>query len=178
MSGLAKMEERLIELAQEVAKTLAELNKKCVFAESCTGGKMASALTSVPGISNHFCGSAVTYREATKTQWLGIAESELQKHTAESEAITVEMARQIMANTPEADFAVAITGHLGPGIDSQIDGKIFVIAAMRRPPSIGFISTQHMLASTDRQQRQAEAACLALEDFLHAIGSDPAASSI
>lgn len=172
MSSSGTMDDRLHNLAEEVAKTLALLEKKCVLAESCTGGKIAAALTTVPGISASFCGSSVTYREATKTQWLGISETDLRKHTAESEATTIKMAKQIIARTPEADFAVAITGHLGPGVDEEIDGTIFTVAAKRLDSSFGFISNEHQLTGSDRRERQSEAACLALEDFLYAISDN------
>ena len=91
MSELLDLENTLEDLARQVAARLEEQNKRVVFAESCTGGKMAAAMTTVPGISSWFCGSAVTYREATKTQWLSVAESDLAQHTAESEFTTIKL---------------------------------------------------------------------------------------
>ena len=43
-----------------------------VLAESCTGGLAAAALATIPGISRWFCGSAVTYRDQTKIDWLAV----------------------------------------------------------------------------------------------------------
>ena len=136
---------------------------------------MASAVTGVPGISKHFCGSVVSYREASKTAWLEISESDLHEHSAESTQTTATMAINVLRQTPESDFSVAITGHLGPNVDDEVDGKIFVVIARREPPpgepesSIGVIIADHQLTGSDRRERQTEAACLALEDFEKAI---------
>lgn len=166
MSELLAIENRLETLARAVAAQLANRNEKVVFAESCTGGKMAAAITTVPGISSHFCGSSVTYREATKTQWLSVPESELAEHTAESERTTMIMARKILERTPEANHSVAITGHLGPGVDSMIDGKIFVVTGKSDQAPAEFTASKFQLESSDRKSRQAEAACFAFELFL------------
>ncbi|QEG20656.1 CinA family protein [Mariniblastus fucicola] len=162
---------RLEELAVRVATVLKERGQKIVFAESCTGGKMAAAMTTVPGISASFCGSAVTYREATKTEWLSVAESDLAEHTAESEFTTRKMAQSVLEKTPEADFSVAITGHLGPGVEAAIDGRIFVVLSKRADGSFVFNAAEFRLGGGDRKQRQTEAACFALQHFMDAIAT-------
>lgn len=167
-----ELESRLRKLAENVAVELRSQDKKCVFAESCTGGKMAAAITGVPGISGYFCGSAVTYRESCKTSWLGVSASVLSQHSAESAETTVAMARAVLEKTIEANCSVAITGHLGPGVDDAIDGRIFVVCAHREDASRGpikIVSSSHQLTADNRQQRQTEAACAAFEDFLVAI---------
>ena len=169
MSENLKLEATLEDLAQQVANRLSELNKRVVFAESCTGGKMAAAMTTVPGISAFFCGSAVTYRETTKTQWLSVAESDLAEHTAESEFTTVKMAQGVFQKTPEADFCIAITGHLGPGVDLDIDDIVHVAVGRKHPEPPGFIVGESQLKSSSRKTRQTEAACFALELLLQAI---------
>jgi len=166
MSTEEELEQRLEDIARKVAATLKDQGKNIVFAESCTGGKMASAMTTVPGISAHFCGSAVTYREATKTQWLSLSSEDLEHHSAESEFTTVEMAKNVLKKTPEADYAIAITGHLGPGVDKAVDGIIFVAIAGREGQPAELKITEARLQSLNRKQRQAEAACIALGFFL------------
>lgn len=166
MSTLDEFESQLNEVAKKVAATLKDRDKKVVFAESCTGGKMAAAMTTIPGISGHFCGSAVTYREATKTEWLSISQSALEEHTAESEHTTIEMAKRVLLQTPEADFSVAVTGHLGPGVVEEIDGVVHVAVAERTSSKPAISSTQRKLTSSNRRQRQTEAATLALHSLL------------
>lgn len=162
MSSNEDLEMRLRQLAKLITEKLRSESQKCVFAESCTGGKMAAAMTAVAGISNHFCGSAVTYREATKSQWLQVDPETIETHTAESQQVTTEMAKGVLRNTEEASVAVAITGHLGPGAPDPIDGIVFVSVA-----GVNEIRCrQFKLQSSDRCSRQTEAACLALEFFL------------
>ena len=157
------------ELARELASLLAEQNKKIVLAESCTGGMAAALLTQVPGISQYFCGSAVTYREATKSQWLKVAPERLQEFTAESMEASDEMAVNILEMTEEADVSAAITGHLGPGIDPKIDGKFFIsLAVKQRPQSLCNVVHRFngSLFASDRIQRQLESAVIMLEQCI------------
>lgn len=114
-------------VARELAQQLKLANCQLVLAESCTGGRVAAELTRVPGISQFFCGSAVVYQEATKTAWLGVPQALFQPdgpggvsgETAEA------MAAGVLAHTPAADLAVAITGHLGPDAPPDLDGVTF-----------------------------------------------------
>ena len=169
MADESGFELNLARLARELASALKPQNIRIVFAESCTGGMMAAAMTGVPGISANFCGSAVTYRESTKTQWLSISEKDLDQHTAESEFTTHSMAKAVLEKTPEANFSVAITGHLGPGVEAQIDGLIFVSVLYRGNDSLQANKSKHQLTGSTRRQRQAEAACFALERLLISV---------
>ena len=54
-----------------LVRLLKKKKAKLVLAESCTGGKVASLLTEIPGVSEFFCGSFVTYREGSKKSWIG-----------------------------------------------------------------------------------------------------------
>jgi nicotinamide-nucleotide amidase len=145
-------------------------DQRVVFAESCTGGLAAALVTQVPGASKWFCGSAVTYREKTKTQWLAVEPDTIQQFTAESRETTEAMANGALANTSEATIACAVTGHLGPDAPPEIDGQIFVAIAIRKDDAIEIASsTQHRLEASERSERQTEAAdslLTQLRDFL------------
>lgn len=95
---------------------------RIVLAESCTCGLAAAALGRVPGISQFFCGSSVTYRAPTKTAWLDVPAAMWQQYTAESPVVAETMAWQILQRTPEAQWSAAITGHLGPGAPRDPQG--------------------------------------------------------
>ncbi|WP_456392474.1 CinA family protein [Nitratifractor sp.] len=96
----------LIEYFSSVGKTL-------TFAESCTGGRLAAAITAESGSSAIFEGSFVTYANRIKSEWLGVAEATLKDHGAVSEACVREMARGAQAKAG-AGIAVAISGIAGP----------------------------------------------------------------
>lgn len=155
------------QIAEKLAGTLARQSLKIVFAESCTAGMASAMLATVPGISSALCGATVTYRAQTKSGWLDISADLIATHTAESEQVSVAMAERVLDITPEADIAAAITGHLGPGVASAVDGKVFVAIATRVVKKVE--AWQVSLNSTRRCERQIEAAGVLLtqvEDLL------------
>lgn len=83
-------------------------------AESCTGGKVAAALTDIAGSSAIFERGFVTYANIAKTQMLGVAPATLEAHGAVSEDVAREMAIGALT-AAGADVAVAISGIAGPG---------------------------------------------------------------
>ncbi len=119
-----------------VARLLSRQKLRLVLAESCTGGMIASLLTEIPGISRHFCGSAVVYRDLTKISWLGVKKKTLEKFGAVSLEAATEMARGILSKTPEAHIAVAITGYLGPDAPSGGLGRVIIAIALRSKKEI------------------------------------------
>ena len=117
----------------EVIRLLRESRKRIVLAESCTGGAVAANFTVVPGVSEVFCGSMVVYRNDSKTQWLGLdpamlADPEIGSVSPQTSQL---LAQQVLAHTPEADFALAVTGHFGPEAPGHLNRRIFV-ALVRR----------------------------------------------
>jgi nicotinamide-nucleotide amidase len=83
-------------------------------AESCTGGLVASRLTSVPGSSDVFRGAVVAYADGVKERELGVAGEVLAEHGAVSAETAEAMARGARERLG-ADVAVAVTGVAGPG---------------------------------------------------------------
>ena len=156
-------------IASRLAGTLARTNLKIVLAESCTGGLASALLTEVPGISNYFCGSAVTYRATSKSAWLGIDSALIEAHTTESPETTIAMAVGILDRTMEADWSAAITGHLGPEAPPEKDGTIFVATAQRIDDRRVTNWTSVQLQSKLRGERQREAADELLQFLLKSI---------
>lgn len=161
------MDQPIASLLGEVAGLLMKSQTKIVFAESCTAGLISATLARVPGISDVHCGSAVVYRLATKTRWLGVPEPMLDDPGPVSEPVARAMAEGVLSQTPEAKMSAAITGHLGPGAPPDQDGQIFVGIAVR---GSGCRVTEHRLSqfkmpgdqfpypgTTVREQRQWEA---------------------
>ena len=82
-------------------------------AESCTGGTLASTLTSLSGASVYFDCGFVTYSNKAKQDLLGVNKDTITKYGAVSEHVALEMVKGVIKNST-SDFAVAITGIAGP----------------------------------------------------------------
>lgn len=158
----------LQQLAERLATLLGQCRRRIVFAESCTGGLVAASLATVPGVSEWLCGSAVTYRDQTKAQWLDVPEMVLENLGAVSEVVARAMATGALRHTDQADLAWSITGHLGPGAPESLDGVVFVGAAERCGAAIVDRSARRfLLSSKSRTTRQREATQCVLQEAVH-----------
>ena len=161
--------------ATAVAERLRQSGKLLVLAESCTAGLVAASLGEVPGISEHLCGSAVVYRNATKVAWLNVSATDLEDSSvgAVSAPVAAAMATGVLERTSEADLAASITGDLGPGAPAETDGRAFIALASRSDNStVRLLSTTEVRLSDAvaagstlslRQWRQREAAVHVLD---------------
>ena len=104
----------LLRLAHEVVERNVEAGCRIALAESCTGGLCAAALTEVPGCSDVFESSFVTYADEAKMTLLGVEEELLSTFGAVSAATAWAMANGALQRS-RADLVVAITGVAGPG---------------------------------------------------------------
>lgn len=128
------MDDALSLAGKLLSESLKRHDCRIVFAESCTAGLASATLAENPGVSQWHCGSAVTYRYDTKARWLNVPHELLDKSRgpgAVSEPVARAMALGVLALTPEADIAAAITGDLGPNNDQEVDGLIWIAVARR-----------------------------------------------
>ena len=100
-------------LAAAVQALLQSRGETIAVAESCTGGRIASALTAVSGSSRSFVGGIVAYDNAVKMAELGVSEQTLERYGAVSEETAREMARGARERL-HARYAVSTTGIAGP----------------------------------------------------------------
>jgi PncC family amidohydrolase len=101
-------------LAEELGKLLLEKGLTLSTAESCTGGGIASVITSISGSSEYFKGGIVAYANEVKIAPLGVSETTLEKHGAVSEETVQEMAKGAMKSM-KTSCAIATSGIAGPG---------------------------------------------------------------
>lgn len=96
-------------------------------AESCTGGTIAALLTSVPGSSAYFLGSATSYANSVKTGVLGVPEEIIKEYGAVSSECVAAMAEGVRKIT-RSDFSVATSGIAGPGggSDAKPVGTVWI----------------------------------------------------
>ena len=99
------------------AKKLSELlivkSKTMAVAESCTGGLLASSLTSIPGASTYFNCGFITYSNKSKVNMLGVDPKTIELFGAVSEKVAYEMAIGA-GQYSQSNLAVSVTGIAGP----------------------------------------------------------------
>ena len=129
------------DLVEQIGCRLQNKNYQLACAESCTGGALAAAITSVAGCSGWFDRGYVTYSNTAKQDCLGVSALTINKHGAVSEECAREMAAGLLQNCC-ADYAIATTGVAGPSggsddkpvgcvwfaIADKINGQLNVIA--------------------------------------------------
>lgn len=153
-------------LAEGVGALLLERKLTVASAESCTGGRIAAALTAIPGISAAFLEGAVTYSNEAKTRLLGVPADLIAARGAVSE----EVARAMATGAREragADFAVATTGIAGPGGGSP-DKPVGLVhlAVATRAGAVHHVERRY---PGDRDQIQARSTAGALDLLRRAI---------
>src|SRR5690349_23776495 len=103
----------LYELAERVGRALLARNLMIATAESCTGGWIAEAITSVPGSSSWFERGFVTYTYISKREMVGVRGETLEKHGAVSEPVVCEMVLGAI-QASHAQVGIAVSGIAGP----------------------------------------------------------------
>ncbi len=101
-------------MQQVLGKMLLQNKKTISTAESCTGGSIASLITSVPGSSAYFEGSIVSYSYEIKETLLGVKKETLEKYGAVSEETVREMLSGLLAKM-NTNYGIAVSGIMGPG---------------------------------------------------------------
>jgi nicotinamide-nucleotide amidase len=106
-------QEKLETISSELGELLKLKDYSFTCAESCTGGWVGHALTSIPGSSEWFGSSFVTYSYEAKTQILGVSSEDLDNFGAVSEEIVEQMVSGALHKSG-ANVGVAISGIAGP----------------------------------------------------------------
>ena len=138
---------------------LKDKNQSVTFAESCTGGRIASAFTAISGASSVLNGSAITYSNEIKSQWLGVKENTLINHGAVSSECVKEMLEGIY-KMAKADYAIAVSGIAGPtgGTIEKPVGTVYI--GVKTPKEI---IVNHYLFKGDREDIQTQATAKSIE---------------
>ncbi len=147
-------------LLQQTQRTIA-------VAESCTGGSIAAALTSVPGSSKSFTGGVVSYSNEVKMQQLGVKREDLDRSGAVSEEVAEQMAAGIRKNLG-TDVGLSITGIAGPsgGTHEKPIGLVWLAIAEESG-----VRTRRLQLAGNREGIQARATTAALGFLWETVGS-------
>lgn len=100
-------------ISREISQLLWEREETLSTAESCTGGRVAEAIISMPGASKYFKGSIVAYVNEVKENLLGVNRELIEEKGAVSEEVVVEMVKGA-CSVLNTTYAIAVTGFAGP----------------------------------------------------------------
>lgn len=116
-----------------IGKLLSEAGGSVCTAESCTGGRIAQMITSIPGSSGYFKGSVIAYDNQVKIRILDISGDLIDEFGAVSEQVVKQMAMNARSLL-KTDFAVATSGIAGPGGGSETKpvGTLWIAVASEK----------------------------------------------
>jgi len=155
-------------LVNQVGQALIDHNSMIVTAESCTGGMIAEALTSVSGSTAWFDRSYVTYSYESKKEMLGVKETTIQKKGAVSQECVEEMALGALQQS-HAKVAVACSGIAGPtgaSLDKPV-GTVWLAWAIQGQDRV---VSESFLFSGDRQLIREKTTEAALQGVIKLLG--------
>ncbi len=159
------------ELHQVVAALLMQRKTGIAIAESCTGGKLTSLLTDIPGISSVLYMGAVTYSNQSKVSVLGVSNDTIDRFGAVSSETAVEMAegaRKLCG----CSLGLSITGIAGPGggTDEKPVGTVFIAISDKNETKVRKLN---LWGSRDRIRHSS---CLNALDMIrrHELGMEDA----
>jgi nicotinamide-nucleotide amidase len=117
-------------LEQIVGKLLKEQGKTISTAESCTGGYISHLITKVPGSSEYYMGSVISYSYDIKENELGVSKEVLEKQGAVSQEVVEQMAKAIRTKY-KTDYSISASGIAGPGggTDEKPVGTVWIAVA-------------------------------------------------
>jgi nicotinamide-nucleotide amidase len=157
--------QKIYKLAADIGHKILSKQWHISCAESCTGGGLAFALTSVAGSSQWFKQSFVTYCNEAKQTMLGVDSATLEKHGAVSQQTVEQMALGCAARA-NAELAVSISGIAGPGggSDDKPVGLVWFGFSLD-----GNITSTKQVFSGDREQVRLQAIEFALDYVNHRV---------
>lgn len=134
-------------LSEKLVMLCSERGIKISTAESCTGGMISSAITSVPGSSEVIEFGICSYSNRIKHEVLGVSEQTLDRFSEYSIQCVEEMAKGAL-RLSGADFAVATSGVAGPsgGTDANPVGTVYIDVCGKGK----FHSKRFLFADADR----------------------------
>jgi len=168
-SDLSPQNLERISTGHRIATTVGELLRQgqasLALAESCTGGLIAAAMTTVTGSSDYLWGSAVVYSAAAKQTMLGLDDAILDEHGTVSRETTAALAAEVR-RISGATHGLAVTGWAGPGGGSDVDpvGTVYLALA-----SADGNETRRCSFAGDREAIREQALVSALEWLQHKL---------
>jgi nicotinamide-nucleotide amidase len=161
------MDNQIHVLAERAGRLVARQKIMLVTAESCTGGWIAEAITSVAGSSAWFERGFVSYSNQSKQEMLGVSADTLNRFGAVSEEVVLEMAKGAIQRS-RAHLSIAVSGIAGPDggtVDKPV-GTVWVAWGQK----LGYAEAECFLLHGDRQAVREQTVIRALQGLIARLG--------
>lgn len=110
---------------QKIVTLLTKKNLTIAFMESCTGGYLASEITSIPGASEVLKFSAITYSNEYKIK-MGVSSKIIEQYSVYSKETAIEMSKKI-SQFANSDIGVGVTGKFGQKDPYNLSGDDSIV---------------------------------------------------
>lgn len=152
-------------LLKQIGEKLVKNKWTVGTAESCTGGRIASMLASLPECSDHFIGGIVSYSEEVKKKLLGVPADDLRRYGVVSQPVVEEMAWGA-CRALECSCALATSGYAGPegGSPENPVGTVWMAVSIQQK-----IYSARFVFEGDRQEIVQQAAWQTFQLFLELL---------
>ena len=146
-------------VVEKIILKLTKQQETISFAESCTGGRIAAAFTTISGASNVLKGSCITYSNEVKHKWLGVENDILEEFGAVSKECVSQMLDGIQ-KMAQSDYAIAVSGIAGPtgGTEFKPVGTVYIGVLTPTNKEIS-----HCLFKGSREEVQEQSTTFAIE---------------
>ncbi|GAB7020204.1 CinA family protein [Halostagnicola bangensis] len=160
------------ELPMRIGDTLRDAEETLAVAESCTGGLIGAAITTIPGASDYFDAGLTTYAYDAKRRHLGVSREALDEYGAVSEPVAREMAQGVRDVT-DVTWGISATGVAGPtgGTEADPVGTVYIGISYAGPwgTNASEATVSRYEFDGDRATVRAKTVERAFEDLLAAV---------
>lgn len=134
-----------VKLEEVVGNLLLKTKSSVSTAESCTGGYIAHLLTSIPGSSEYFKGSVISYSNNVKIDELNVLDKDIENYGAVSKQVVEQMAKQVRIKL-KTSFSIATSGVAGPSggtVEKPVGTVWIAVASSKGVVSKKFVFTNN-----------------------------------
>ncbi len=163
---------RIEDLSARLGQALLARQAWLATAESCTGGLIAGAVTSIAGSSQWFDRGWVTYSNHAKQDELGVDAVTLKEHGAVSPEVAEAMAAGVLRQATHATMSLSTTGIAGPGgaTPGKPVGLVWFGFGQRQGDGTVKIHSESVVFPGDRQAVRLAAVLHALQTAIRMLG--------
>ena len=137
-------------------------------AESCTGGLIAKYLTDLPGSSEFYDSSFITYSNSSKSLLLGVKNQLIETYGAVSKEVVIEMCNGLLIKN-NANLGISVSGIMGPTLDNTAKKVGSVWSCLKYKDQIKVCHFELTGSRSENREATAKIVIINLYDFINEL---------